>query len=97
MSSKLVRNYQDGQIHLSYCVNPYLLSLLCSLRYDTGEPVWYEGVSMFESARNVMIQFMGGIAHNIPVGDVVHEVLVEEVNTHMLGSLWPSSSASKQD
>ena len=88
--------YQDDHIHLNYCGNLYLLSPIGGFRYGKGEHIQDTGVTVFESVRNLMNNFVEGEAHINLSDDVVCEMSKEEVNMHILRSLWPINSVSRQ-
>ena len=56
MMSRIAKTYADGQIHLQYRGNPYLLSPKGLLSYNTGEPKNEEGVILFNNATQEVIR-----------------------------------------
>ena len=81
---RLVKNYQGRQIHLRYHRNPYLFILIGTPVYDTGEPVKDQGVTIFESAKDVMNHFVEGVMHINVSGNIIHKMIKKEVSNHVL-------------
>ncbi len=50
---------------------------------------------MFESAKNVMNQFVEGVSHINLSGDVVHEMSEEENNIHVFGVIMAQKLSLK--
>ena len=67
-SARLARNYEDGQVHLTYRGNPYTLTKEGSVQYGTDR-TYVEGQAHF-SVSTIQQAFADGIAHiNVSDGD----------------------------
>jgi hypothetical protein len=82
-SARLARNYKDGQVHLTYCGNPYTLTEEGSVQYCT-DSTYVEGqVHFFVST--IQQAFEDGVTHiNVSDGDSL-KMTQEKINAHICG------------
>ncbi len=82
-----MRQYHDGQIHLLYQGNPYLLSPRGLLAYDsgngTGESV--NEIALFTTSKKLIGAYVEGIAQINVSPEILVKISKEDVESHVLG------------